>query len=211
MRGSTGAESKGLWGEPGLVYGLKKEQEQLLHDAVLERRRTGGCEEGAELTLGEGGGVRRVGGARGLDEGGEAVAEAEAGIQDGVAEREEGGKRGGRDGGARQVGAGLVGVRLLVGEHPQLKAREERSEWLRRRRGGRGGGGGGGGAEGGYPDGGGDCHRVVAEELRRVQGVPAPATNAAADASACGGGGVGDKLVPPRGSGWVVVGRGDGG
>jgi len=46
----------------------------------------------------------------------------------GVAEREEGGERGGRDGGARQVGAGLVSVRLLVGEHPQLQARQEGGE-----------------------------------------------------------------------------------
>jgi len=128
MRGSTGAEGKGLWREPGFVDGLEQEQEQLLHDAVLERRRTGSCEEGAELTLGEGGGVGRVGSARGLEEGGEAVAEAESSVEDGVAEREEGGERGGRDGGARQVGAGLVGVRLLVGEHPQLEAREEGGE-----------------------------------------------------------------------------------
>ena len=74
-----------------------------------------------------------------------------------------------------------------------------------------GAGGGGGGAEGGYPKGSGDCHRVVTEELRWVQGVPAPATDAPDDATACGGGRVGDELVAPRGRGWVGMGISNGG
>lgn len=123
MRGSPRAEGEGLGREPRLVDRLEQQQEQLLHDAVLEWGRPRGGEEGPELALGERGGVRVRGGARGLEVGGEAVAETEAGVDDGVAEREEGGERGGWDGGAGQVGACVVGVGLLVGEHPELQAR----------------------------------------------------------------------------------------
>lgn len=97
-----------------------------MDNSVLEGSRLRGGEDGFDFALGEGVVVGFVLG--GFDEELEPGAPLELGVEDGVAEGEEVLKSGGVEGGARRVGAGVVGGDLLVGEDPEVEAAEEGGE-----------------------------------------------------------------------------------
>jgi hypothetical protein len=110
-----------LWGEARLEDGLEEEEEELLNDAVLERRRRV-RESGLELAAGDRDGGGRVGGGAEEEVRGGAPGEGGVAAERGGAEAEEAVEGGERDGVARREGARGVGACALVGEEPEVEA-----------------------------------------------------------------------------------------
>lgn len=110
-----------LGGEARLEDGLKQEEEELLDDAVLERRRRV-RESGLELAAGDGDGGGWVSGGAEEEVRGGAPGEGGVAAERGGAEAEEAVEGGERDGVARRECARGVGARALVGEQPEVEA-----------------------------------------------------------------------------------------
>lgn len=110
-----------LGGEAWLEDGFQKEEEELLHDAVLEWRRRV-REPRVELAAGDRDGGRLVGGGAEEEVRGGAPGEGGVAAERGGAEAEEGVEGGERDGVAWREGARGVRAGALVGEEPKIEA-----------------------------------------------------------------------------------------
>lgn len=138
--------------EPRFINRLKNHQQHLLNNPILERRRLSRREQSFNLSLRKRLEISLI--PRRPDEELEAGPEPEPSIEDGVSEAEEVLEGGVGDGVLGDVGSGVVGGDLLVGEDPEGEGAEEGGE-----------GGGGGGlrrAEGGDPVGGEEGDAVLA-------------------------------------------------
>lgn len=121
MGPAAGAEGMRFRGEARLEDWFKEEKEELLDDAVLERRRRV-REPGLELAAGDRDGGGLVDGGTEEEVRGGAPGEGGVAAERGGAEAEEGVKSGERDGVAWREGARGMGAGTLVGEEPKVEA-----------------------------------------------------------------------------------------